>query len=94
MSGILSMVPRNASRLIAIKSEFTEIKRTEEDTELFPAVMVDLCTMDLIEFEISNDDLINCLTMMESVSNRLSILHYFLVHAGDFDAVEEVSYEK
>ncbi|KAK6623966.1 hypothetical protein RUM44_010823 [Polyplax serrata] len=89
MSGILSMVPRNASRLIAIKSEFTEIKRTEEDTELFPAVMVDLCTMDLIEFEISNDDLINCLTMMESVSNRLSILHYFLVHAGDFDAVEE-----
>lgn len=92
MNGTLSMVPQSASRLVVIKGEFTEFSPSEDDTELLPTIMIDLLTMDLVEFEVSVEDLMNCLTTVESTTNKLSILHYLLIHASDFESVEEVNF--
>lgn len=92
MNGVLSMVPQSASRLVTIKGEFTESTVFEDDTELLPTIMIDLNTMDLLEFEIDVEDLMTSLSTIESMNNRLSILHYLLIHAVDFERVEEVNF--
>lgn len=90
MNGTLSLVPESSSRLVAINGDFEESLSCEGYPGLAPAIMIDLATMDLIEFEIVSEDLLSCLSKVDSVSNKLSILHYFLVHLGDFESVEEV----
>ncbi|KAL0278879.1 UNVERIFIED_CONTAM: hypothetical protein PYX00_000557 [Menopon gallinae] len=92
MSSSLLEVPQSASRLVAISGVFTDDNpdTTASTSELTPTVMIDMPTMDLIEFEITVEDLMKCLTEVKSDSNRLSILHYFLVHESDLDYIEEI----
>lgn len=92
MSSTLLEVPQSASRLVAISGVFTDDNpdATTSTSELTPTVMIDMQTMDLIEFEVTVEDLMKCLTEVKSDSNRLSILHYFLVHESDLDYIEEV----
>lgn len=54
--------------------------------------MLDLLTLDLLEVDVTDQDLIHGFQTITSDLNRLAILHYFLVHANDLDLIEEVRF--
>lgn len=54
--------------------------------------MVDLPTLDIVELSIPTAQLVNTFKVNQSLDNRLSILHYLLVHLGDLETVAEVKF--
>lgn len=57
-----------------------------------PSEIFDLSSFDVFKIEISKKDLLNAyLNRHLSIQNKLSILHYVLVHINDMDMVQEVS---
>lgn len=80
-------MPKQA-RLITLRGEFAETIPANES--LTPEIMLDLLTLDLLEVDVTDQDLLNGFQTITSDLNRLAILHYFLVHANDLDLVEEV----
>ena len=55
------------------------------------SVTIDLVTLSIYKIEVSTQFLIDAYKHEEIVlSNRLAILHYFMVHLGDMDTVGEV----
>jgi hypothetical protein len=53
-------------------------------------VTVDLPSLDLIPLTVTTGHLVETFNSDHSLENQLAILHYFLVHQGDFETVAEV----
>lgn len=55
------------------------------------SILIDLVTLNIYKIEVSTQFLIDTYKNKEIVlSNRLAILHYFMIHLGDMDTVAEV----
>lgn len=85
----LAAVANPSARLVSLKGDFTDRSPSSSDA-LAPAIMLDLVTLELLEVEVTSQDLLAGFQNIMSDSNRLAILHYFLVHVGDLGMVEEV----
>lgn len=55
-----------------------------------PDLAIDAATLDIVQLRIESDLLINAFKSDNSLENRTAILHYFLVHEYNMDAVFEV----
>jgi len=53
-------------------------------------VTVDLPSLDLIPLTVTTGHLVETFKSDHSLENQLAILHYLLVHQGDFETVAEV----
>lgn len=52
--------------------------------------VLDLTTLNLVNLSITNNQLVQTFKSDTTYENKLSILHYFLVHKGEMDLVVEV----
>lgn len=57
---------------------------------LGPDYVVNLATLDLIEMVVPNDLLVQTFKSDTVINNKLSIIHYFIVHTGDMETAVEV----
>lgn len=55
-----------------------------------PDLALDAVTLDIVPLKVESDLLINAFKSDSSLDNRTAILHYFLVHEYNMDAVFEV----
>lgn len=52
--------------------------------------VLNLATLDIIDLKVTNLQLIQSFKSINSLENKLSILHYLLVHVGDMETAVEV----
>lgn len=52
--------------------------------------VLNLATLDLVDLSVSEADLVSMFKSETCFENKLSILHYFLVHEGDLEIATEV----